>query len=76
MMMPPPPKTGYTLKKRRHGAPKRASEINSTGFRSMPTTPNQQRSVSIGILSEHPKVESDSDSACGFDSNWKEGDGV
>lgn len=72
MMMPPPPKICSTMKKRRHGASKRATDINSMGFRSVPTTPNQQRSNSIGILSEHPKTESDSDSACGFDSNWKE----
>lgn len=69
----PPPKVG-SIKKRRH---KRSSEVTTTGFRSVPTTPSQQRAHS---MSAQPigktNRESDSDSACGFDSNWKEGDGV
>ena len=63
----PPPKVG-SIKKRRA---KRSADTIS-GFRSVPTTPNQQRANPIGPLCEHPKTESDSDSACGFDSNWKE----
>lgn len=65
----PPPKYS-SVKKRRA---KRAAEyVNSTGrsgYRSVPTTPNQPRA--IHSLSEHPQTESDSDTACGFDSNWK-----
>ncbi|XP_017955704.2 uncharacterized protein LOC108650893, partial [Drosophila navojoa] len=42
-----------------------SSNLNS-GYSSMPTTPNQIRAPkNIGIT-----VDSDSDSACGFDSNW------
>lgn len=68
----PPPKIG-SVKKRRA---KRSNNNDATGFRSVPTTPNQQRANPIGPLSEHPRTESDSDSACGFDANWKDGDGV
>ncbi|XP_017864059.1 PREDICTED: ankyrin repeat domain-containing protein SOWAHC isoform X2 [Drosophila arizonae] len=42
-----------------------SSNLNS-GYSSMPTTPNQIRAPkNIGIT-----ADSDSDSACGFDSNW------
>lgn len=60
-MMPP---KFNSVKKRRA---KRAAE----SVRSVPTTPNQTRSTTIHSLSEHPQTESDSDTAAGFDSNWK-----
>ncbi|XP_017843556.1 uncharacterized protein LOC108600466 isoform X8 [Drosophila busckii] len=41
----------------------------NTGYSSMPTTPNQIRTPKTMGLSSIP-VDSDSDSACGFDSNW------
>uniref|UniRef100_A0A1B0DRE0 Uncharacterized protein n=1 Tax=Phlebotomus papatasi TaxID=29031 RepID=A0A1B0DRE0_PHLPP len=74
----PPPKNGGSSKKRRT---RRHAEYSSVfpgavsvaGSQSMPTTPNQPRAP-IHILSEHPQGnsmgDSDSDSACGFDSNW------
>lgn len=62
-MMPP---KFNSVKKRRA---KRAAEYLNT-VRSVPTTPNQIRSTTIHSLSEHP-TESDSDTAAGFDSNWK-----
>ncbi|XP_030375084.1 uncharacterized protein LOC115624512 [Scaptodrosophila lebanonensis] len=44
-----------------------SSNLNS-GYSSMPTTPHQTRApISIGSVNA---VDSDSDSACGFDSNW------
>lgn len=65
----PPPKIG-PVKKRRS---KRAFDVNTGGYRSVPTTPNQQRANSgVPTLLEKPRNESDSDSACGFDSNWKD----
>lgn len=65
----PPPKIG-PVKKRRS---KRAFDVNTGGYRSVPTTPNQQRANSgVPTLLENPRNESDSDSACGFDSNWKD----
>nr|XP_015031466.2 uncharacterized protein LOC6622394 isoform X2 [Drosophila virilis] len=49
-----------------------SSNLN-TGYSSMPTTPNQIRAPkSIGSTLN---VDSDSDSACGFDSNWSVNDG-
>lgn len=46
-----------------------SSNLNS-GYSSMPTTPNQIRAPkTIGIT-----ADSDSDSACGFDSNWSVND--
>ncbi|XP_037045054.1 ankyrin repeat domain-containing protein SOWAHC isoform X3 [Bradysia coprophila] len=68
----PPPKIG-PVKKRRS---KRAFDVNTGGYRSVPTTPNQQRAKSgVPTLMENPnnQSESESDSACGFDSNWKDG---
>ncbi|XP_053664706.1 ankyrin repeat domain-containing protein SOWAHB [Anopheles marshallii] len=69
----PPPKYG-PVKKRRQ---KRDIEYdpNSEHFsQSMPTTPSQVRAP-VGTLSENPDGESmgdsDSDTACGFDSNWR-----
>lgn len=64
----PPPKSS-TGKKRT----KRNTELinSSSGYRSMPTTPNQQRSASLSH-SAQPNEESDSDTACGFDTNWKQ----
>lgn len=47
-----------------------SSNLNS-GYSSMPTTPNQLRSpLGLGMPNNNPTVDSDSDSACGFDSNW------
>ncbi|XP_037933366.1 uncharacterized protein LOC119668060 [Teleopsis dalmanni] len=40
-----------------------------SGYCSMPTTPNQLRAP-IGMASANNMGDSDSDSACGFDSNW------
>ncbi|EAT37948.1 AAEL010122-PA [Aedes aegypti] len=71
----PPPKYG-SVKKRR---PKRDVEYdpgNDHFSQSVPTTPSQTRAP-IGILAENPDTESenlgdsDSDTACGFDSNWR-----
>ncbi|XP_058827933.1 uncharacterized protein LOC131687864, partial [Topomyia yanbarensis] len=71
----PPPKYD-SVKKRR---PKRDAEydpMNDHFSQSVPTTPSQSRAP-IGILSENPDTESenpgdsDSDTACGFDSNWR-----
>ncbi|XP_058456702.1 uncharacterized protein LOC131434069 [Malaya genurostris] len=71
----PPPQYG-SVKKRR---PKRDTEYDSANdhfSQSVPTTPSQSRAP-IGILSENPDTESenpgdsDSDTACGFDSNWR-----
>ncbi|XP_075163535.1 ankyrin repeat domain family member sosondowah isoform X2 [Haematobia irritans] len=47
-----------------------SSNFNS-GYSSMPTTPNQLRSPLglVGVV-QHLNGDSDSDSACGFDSNW------
>ncbi|XP_073843505.1 uncharacterized protein isoform X2 [Musca autumnalis] len=43
----------------------------NTGYSSMPTTPNQLRSpLGLGAVVHNLNVDSDSDSACGFDSNW------
>ncbi|XP_067646216.1 uncharacterized protein [Eurosta solidaginis] len=39
------------------------------GYSSMPTTPNQQRAPS-GRVQSDMVMDSDSDSACGFDSSW------
>uniref|UniRef100_W8BRZ1 Uncharacterized protein n=1 Tax=Ceratitis capitata TaxID=7213 RepID=W8BRZ1_CERCA len=39
------------------------------GYSSMPTTPNQKRAP-IGRVPSAALMDSDSDSACGFDSNW------
>lgn len=64
--MMPPPKDG-SMKKRRSKRNADNEQI-SAGYSSMPATPNQLRSP-IGSLSEQPS-DSDSDSACGFDSNW------
>ncbi|XP_053686483.1 uncharacterized protein LOC128736023 [Sabethes cyaneus] len=71
----PPPKYG-SVKKRR---PKQyiEYELNSDHHsQSVPTTPSQPRAP-IGTLSENQDTESenpgdsDSDTACGFDSNWR-----
>lgn len=64
----PPPKAS-TGKKR----PKRSTDLNNSagGYRSMPTTPNQERSKSY-IANSHQNEESDSDTACGFDNTWKQ----
>uniref|UniRef100_A0A336MNF3 CSON003447 protein n=1 Tax=Culicoides sonorensis TaxID=179676 RepID=A0A336MNF3_CULSO len=68
----PPPNNKYTSKKLRRG--KRDIEIMglNNGPYSTPTTPNTLRS-SIGVLSEQPglEVDSDSDGAAGFDESWK-----
>uniref|UniRef100_A0A1A9WD45 ANK_REP_REGION domain-containing protein n=1 Tax=Glossina brevipalpis TaxID=37001 RepID=A0A1A9WD45_9MUSC len=48
-----------------------SSNLNS-GYSSMPTTPNQLRS-SLGLGAASALPDSDSDSACGFDSNWSIG---
>ncbi|KAM7359065.1 uncharacterized protein ACRADG_003805 isoform 2-T2 [Cochliomyia hominivorax] len=46
-----------------------SSNLNS-GYSSMPTTPNQLRSpLGLGVAN-NLTADSDSDSACGFDSNW------
>ncbi|GAB0092186.1 uncharacterized protein DMENIID0001_071740 [Sergentomyia squamirostris] len=79
----PPPKNGGTSKKRRTRRHADYSAVlppgmGSVGSQSMPTTPNQPRAP-IPILSEHPQGsmgDSDSDSACGFDSNWNGSYGV
>uniref|UniRef100_A0A1A9V326 Uncharacterized protein n=1 Tax=Glossina austeni TaxID=7395 RepID=A0A1A9V326_GLOAU len=49
-----------------------SSNLNS-GYSSMPTTPNQLRS-SLGLGGVSALPDSDSDSACGFDSNWSIGE--
>lgn len=47
-----------------------SSNFNS-GYSSMPTTPNQLRSpLGLGVVPNNLTGDSDSDSACGFDSNW------
>ncbi|TMW49232.1 hypothetical protein DOY81_005687 [Sarcophaga bullata] len=48
-----------------------SSNLNS-GYSSMPTTPNQLRSpLGLGVPNNNNlTADSDSDSACGFDSNW------
>lgn len=47
-----------------------SSNFNS-GYSSMPTTPNQLRSpLGLGGVAHNLTGDSDSDSACGFDSNW------
>ncbi|XP_037890452.1 ankyrin repeat domain-containing protein SOWAHC isoform X2 [Glossina fuscipes] len=48
-----------------------STNLNS-GYSSMPTTPNQLRS-SLGLDGVSGLPDSDSDSACGFDSNWSIG---
>lgn len=71
-MMPPPKHHSSSLHKKR-----RSKRQTASGFRSVPTTPNQPRANLIHVtVSEHPKTESDSDSACGFDANWKDTDTV
>ncbi|XP_059615093.1 uncharacterized protein LOC132260780 [Phlebotomus argentipes] len=75
----PPPKNGGSAKKRRtrrhadYPPVLPGGGVVSSQSQSMPTTPNQPRAP-IHILSEHPQGssmgDSDSDSACGFDSNW------
>ncbi|XP_052862189.1 ankyrin repeat domain-containing protein SOWAHB [Anopheles cruzii] len=69
----PPPKLGSTKKRRQ----KRDIEYDSGGdhfSHSVPTTPSQVRAP-VSTLSENPDGESmgdsDSDTACGFDSNWR-----
>lgn len=87
LMMPPPKMHG--VKKQR--SKRTTSERHDVGFRSVPTTPNQNRAYSMGggggggsgaagggaaqsaAAGGRPMAnESDSDSACGFDTNWKE----
>lgn len=63
-----PPKFNSVKKRRAKRAAEYLNNNTKIGHRSVPTTPNQTRSVTS--LSEHPQTESDSDSA-GFDSNWK-----
>ena len=65
----PPLKYGATKKRR----PRREHDYEQDHTsQSMPSTPSQTRS-SIGILSENPaeSLVADSDSECGFDSNWR-----
>lgn len=68
----PPPKYSSVKKRRAKRAAEYLNTTGRTGHRSVPTTPNQIRANTIHSLSEHPQTESDSDTACGFDSNWKE----
>uniref|UniRef100_T1H0A9 Uncharacterized protein n=1 Tax=Megaselia scalaris TaxID=36166 RepID=T1H0A9_MEGSC len=70
--MPPPKLTDPIQKKKR--SKRGTSEVdNKSGYSSMPTTPNQPRSTSFGG-NEMDCEQSDSDSACGFGSNWSVGD--
>ena len=81
----PPPKYG-PVKKRKSRRPNDFLTNNNSGMntihshsQSMPTTPSQVRAP-ISTLTENPSAESvgdsDSDSACGFDSNWNATDGI
>ncbi|XP_055623034.1 uncharacterized protein LOC129766491 [Toxorhynchites rutilus septentrionalis] len=71
----PPPKYG-SIKKRRPKRDTDHSPANDQFSQSVPTTPSQTRAP-IGMMSENPDTESenpgdsDSDTACGFDSNWR-----
>ncbi|XP_050076204.1 ankyrin repeat domain-containing protein SOWAHC [Anopheles maculipalpis] len=69
----PPPKYG-PVKKRRQKRDIEYGPSNDHFSQSMPTTPSQIRAP-VGTLSENPDGESmgdsDSDTACGFDSNWR-----
>lgn len=65
-----PPKYSSVKKRRAKRAAEYLNSNDRSGYRSVPTTPNQPRAI-IPALSEHPQTESDSDTACGFDSNWK-----
>ncbi|XP_058121127.1 ankyrin repeat domain-containing protein SOWAHC [Anopheles ziemanni] len=69
----PPPKFGG-VKKRRQKRDIEYDPSNDQFSQSVPTTPSQVRAP-VGTLSEHPDGESmgdsDSDTACGFDSNWR-----
>lgn len=67
-MMPPPKHHHSSLHKKR-----RSKRQTTSGFRSVPTTPNQPRANSIITVSEQTE-SAESDSACGFDSNWKDSD--
>lgn len=68
----PPPKLIDPIQKKKRG--KRSNnEVEKSGYSSMPTTPNQLRSMSFGGI-EMECEQSDSDSACGFGSNWSVGD--
>uniref|UniRef100_A0A182JJR9 ANK_REP_REGION domain-containing protein n=1 Tax=Anopheles atroparvus TaxID=41427 RepID=A0A182JJR9_ANOAO len=69
----PPPKFGG-VKKRRQKRDIEYDPSNDQFSQSVPTTPSQVRAP-VGTLSENPDGESmgdsDSDTACGFDSNWR-----
>ncbi|XP_035784209.1 ankyrin repeat domain-containing protein SOWAHA-like [Anopheles albimanus] len=70
----PPPQYG-AAKKRRQKRDIAEYDPNVDHFsQSVPTTPSQVRAP-VGTLSENPDGESmgdsDSDTACGFDSNWR-----
>ncbi|XP_041769515.1 ankyrin repeat domain-containing protein SOWAHC isoform X1 [Anopheles merus] len=69
----PPPKYG-PVKKRRQKRDIEYDPSNDHFSQSVPTTPSQIRAP-VGPLSENPDGESmgdsDSDTACGFDSNWR-----
>uniref|UniRef100_A0A182QU79 Uncharacterized protein n=1 Tax=Anopheles farauti TaxID=69004 RepID=A0A182QU79_9DIPT len=69
----PPPKYG-PVKKRRQKRDIAYDPNNDHFSQSVPTTPSQIRAP-VGPLSENPDGESmgdsDSDTACGFDSNWR-----
>lgn len=65
----PPPKNGAIKKRRsKRGTDFTNSTQSQNQSQSMPTTPNQPRAP-IGVLTERIG-DSDSDTACGFDSNW------
>lgn len=85
-LMPPPKSVDYISKQRNKSSKRSSYASNATdsprdsicssnsssnlngGYSSMPTTPNQMRAPK-GIVPSFA-ADSDSDSACGFDSSW------
>ncbi|XP_020816950.1 ankyrin repeat domain-containing protein SOWAHC [Drosophila serrata] len=85
-LMPPPKSVDYVSKQRNKSSKRSSYASNATdsprdsicssnsssnlngGYSSMPTTPNQMRAPK-GIVPSFA-ADSDSDSACGFDSSW------
>lgn len=65
-----PPKFNSVKKRRSKRSPEYLNSNSRIGHRSVPTTPNQTRSVTIHSVHEMTEQSSDSDTA-GFDSNWK-----
>lgn len=82
LLMPPPSSKAYGPKKTARAKRANSDRPDVVGFRSVPTTPNQNRAFGVGDDDQCDDeiggggglrlTESDSDSACGFDTNWKE----